>query len=421
MPSIVVVGGQWGDEGKGKIIDFLAQKAAWVVRYQGGSNAGHTVAIGSQKYVLHLVPSGILQPGKMCVIANGVVIDPVALMKEMQELEARGISFTDRFYVSERAHLVMPYHRLLDAAREAGLASIGTTRRGIGPTYADKAFRTGLRAVDLLDRDTLSGKIRMLVMENNRLLAYWQHEPLALDEVVTSFLEAAAYLAPYIRDTTYLVNAALRREEEMLFEGAQGTLLDIDHGTYPFVTSSNTISGGACTGVGVAPQKLNRVIGVIKAYTTRVGEGPFPTELFAEEGEKLRAGGGEYGATTGRPRRCGWFDAVVANYAVMVNGVDAWAVTKLDVLDEMPVIKIAVAYEVDGKITKEFPAAAEKLKICRPVYEELPGWLESTRNVGKYGRLPAKAQQFLKRIEELTNTPIMILSVGARREETIVR
>ena len=422
MPNTVLIGAQWGDEGKGKIIDVLTERVDWVVRYQGGNNAGHTVEIGADKYVLHLVPSGILHAGKKCVIGNGLVVDPVALTKELRGVAERGVDPSGRFFISDRAHVVLPYHRLIDEYREKKPATgsfIGTTKRGIGPTYGDKASRTGLRMGDLLD-PSAETMIRDRVAANNRILAALGAPSINPDETVKATMEAVCYLAPFITDTIPMLHAACRRGESILFEGAQGTMLDIDYGTYPFVTSSSATAGGACTGSGVPPNKINRVLGVVKAYTTRVGEGPFPSELNDATGEALRKAGHEFGATTGRPRRCGWFDAVVARYAAMVNGIDAWAVTKLDVLDGFETIRICVAYECDGQRIDHVPANVRMLERCRPVYEDMPGWNCSTQHVTSWQQLPAKAQAYLRRLEQITGVPMHILSVGPQRERTIM-
>lgn len=422
MPNTVLIGAQWGDEGKGKIIDVLTEKVDWVVRYQGGNNAGHTVEIGSDKYVLHLVPSGILHAGKKCVIGNGLVVDPVALVKEIKGVVDRGIDPAGRFFISDRAHVVLPYHKLIDEFREKKPSTgtmIGTTKRGIGPTYGDKAARTGLRMGDLVDpdRETL---LRARLASNNRILAALGAPELDADAVVRDTLAAVDYLAPFITDTIPMLHEAIGSGKSVLFEGAQGTMLDIDYGTYPFVTSSSATAGGACTGSGVPPHKVDRVLGVVKAYSTRVGEGPFPTELTDAMGERLRKAGNEFGATTGRPRRCGWFDLVVARYSVMVNGIDAWAMTKLDVLDEVETIRICVAYECDGKRLTSVPANVRQLERCRPVYEDVPGWMCSTKDVASWEQLPGKAKAYVRRLEELTGVRVAILSVGPRRDSTII-
>lgn len=421
MPNTVLIGAQWGDEGKGKIIDFLTEEADWVVRYQGGNNAGHTVEIGSERYVLHLVPSGILHPGKKCVIGNGVVVDPVAVVRELADLRQRGIDPRGRLFISDRAHAVFPYHRLVDEYREQTRSrgdKIGTTKRGIGPSYGDKAARVGLRMGDLLDEQfpqLLAARIR----EQNLILSALGAPSLDERAVVAEYSAAARELAPFIADTLTLVNQGIRRGESVLFEGAQGTMLDIDFGTYPFVTSSNATAGGACTGCGVPPHRIDRVIGVIKAYTTRVGEGPFPTELLDETGRMLRETGHEFGATTGRPRRCGWFDAVVARYSVMINGIDLWAVTKMDVLDPVETIRICVAYEHNGRRLDTVPANIRILEKCTPVYEDIPGWKSSTKDIGRFEDLPAPAQAYVRRLEVLTGVPVGYLSVGPGRHSTM--
>jgi adenylosuccinate synthase len=422
MPNTVLIGAQWGDEGKGKIIDVLTQKVDWVVRYQGGNNAGHTVEIGDEKYVLHLVPSGILHAGKKCVIGNGLVVDPVALMKEIQGVVERGIDPAGRFFISDRAHVVLPYHRLIDEYREkkpAAGAMIGTTKRGIGPTYGDKASRTGLRMGDMID-PAAESMLRERIVANNRILAALGGPAVDADDVINTTMEAVNYLRPFIVDTIPMLYSARQKKESILFEGAQGTMLDIDYGTYPFVTSSSATAGGACTGSGVPPHAIDRVLGVIKAYTTRVGEGPFPTELLDETGEAIRKAGHEFGATTGRPRRCGWFDAVIARYSVMVNGIDSWAITKLDVLDDFETLRVCVAYECDGKRLDHVPANVRLLERCRPVYEDVPGWNCSTKNAASWEELPEKAKAYLRRLEELTGVKTSILSVGPRRDSTIM-
>ncbi len=421
MANTVLIGAQWGDEGKGKIIDVLTAAVDWVVRYQGGNNAGHTVEIGSERYVLHLIPSGILRPGTKIVIGHGVVVDPLALVKELTDLEQRGADLHGRFFLSDRAHLVMPYHNLLDACREQAAsagAKIGTTKRGIGPAYGDKAARVGLRAGDLLD-PIFPELLKRRVEEANRVLGAWGQPPVDYAKLLADCQTATLKLAPFIADTIPMLNDAIARKESILFEGAQGTMLDIDFGTYPFVTSSSATAGGACTGVGVAPHRIDRVIGVVKAYTTRVGEGPFPTELLDAMGEQLRKTGNEFGATTGRPRRCGWFDVVVARYSAMINGIDAWALTKLDVLDAVPVIKICVAYECDGARLTTVPANIRKLERCQPVYEDFPGWQCKTTDATTFAELPAGAQAYVRRLEALTGVQVGLLSVGPRRASTM--
>jgi len=422
MPNTILVGAQWGDEGKGKVIDVLTSQADVIVRYQGGSNAGHTVITGGKKYVLHLIPSGILHPGKLCLIGNGVVLDPFDLIREIQMLREHGIEPAGRFFISDRAHMVMRWHRALDAADEARRAhdkKIGTTGRGIGPAYGAKMGRTGLRVGDML-RATFLDTVRTETAVTNETLAAWGAQTLDAAEMVAAYREAAETLRPYIADTVARVNEADRAGQSVLLEGAQGTMLDIDFGTYPFVTSSNPTAGGACTGSGLSPRRIDRVVGVIKCYTTRVGAGPFPTELTDELGERLRQKGGEFGATTGRPRRCGWFDAVVGRYSAMVNGVDFWAMTKLDVLDELPTIKVCTAYRRDdGVLYETFPADLSVLERCTPVYEEMPGWQTPTSSITRYENLPLKARAYVERLIELIGGRLGILSVGPARETTL--
>ncbi len=421
MPNTVLIGAQWGDEGKGKIIDVLTEQVDWVVRFQGGNNAGHTVEIGPEKYVLHLLPSGILRAGKKCVIGNGVVVDPTALVEEVKGLLDRGVDLEGRFFLSDRAHLVFPWHGLIDTAREQAKKSgerIGTTKRGIGPAYGDKAARIGLRMGDLLDPD-FDALFNALLQEKNAVLTAMGAPPLDADRVLAGCRQAGEFLQPFIVDTLPLLHGALARGEPVLFEGAQGAMLDIDYGTYPFVTSSSTTAGGACTGSGVPPHAIEHVLGVVKAYTTRVGEGPFPTELHDEAGRRIQEAGREFGATTGRPRRCGWFDAVVARHACMLNGIHAWALTKLDVLDAFESIQICVAYECDGRRLETVPANVRTLQRCRPVYEEVPGWQTSTAQATCFDELPAAAQAYVRRLEAVTGVPVSILSVGPRRESTM--
>jgi adenylosuccinate synthase len=421
MATTVLVGAQWGDEGKGKIIDVLTEQAVVVVRYQGGNNAGHTVEVGDQKYVLHLIPSGILHPGKVSVIGNGVVVDPIALLGEIEHLCGRGVTIDGNLYVSETAHLVFPYHKVLDEIREEqkGKRKIGTTKRGIGPAYADKGARTGLRLVDLLSPERFSEKLRRKIRENNEIFKAFRAKPLSFARINDEYLACARELRPFITDTVTLLNRAVRDGRNILFEGAQGTLLDIDFGTYPFVTSSNATAGGACVGTGVPPHKVERVVGVMKAYTTRVGEGPFPTELLSDQGVLLRETGREFGATTGRPRRCGWFDAVATRYAVMVNGIDELAVTKLDVLDALPKIKVCVAYKVGDKVYDTLPNDIDLLERCAAVYQEFDGWQTSTRLAQDFDQLPKRARIYLQKLAQLSGAKLSIVSVGARREETI--
>lgn len=423
MSVKVVVGSQWGDEGKGKIIDLLSEKADIVARYQGGANAGHTVVIEGEKYVLHLIPSGILQKDTLCVIGNGVVIDPMALMAEIKLLESKGIEVNGRLFISHRAHVIMPYHKLLDEAKESKDAEkkIGTTGRGIGPAYVDKINRMGVRIVDLLDRKTFSEKLHRNIEEKNEILKkIYGASELDVEQIVSEYQEFDKKMDPYIKDVSVFINESLEKNKNILLEGAQGTLLDIDFGTYPYVTSSNPTSGGACAGIGIGPTRINSVMGVIKAYTTRVGMGPFPTEVSDDE-LNLRELGDEFGATTGRPRRCGWFDAVIANYAVRVNGIDAFALTKLDVLDTFEELKICIAYKYQGTTITNFPSEIRILNECEPVYETLPGWKQSTTTIRQFKDLPANAKKYVEQIEKLTSTPAKIVSVGSGREQTIIR
>ncbi|MEI7900319.1 MAG: adenylosuccinate synthase [bacterium] len=422
MPNTILVGAQWGDEGKGKVIDVLTAQADVIVRYQGGSNAGHTVITGGKKYVLHLIPSGILHPGKQCVIGNGVVLDPFDLLTEIDMLREQGIEPAGRLFISNRTHMVMLWHRALDAADEARRAQdkkIGTTGRGIGPAYGAKMGRSGLRVGDMIRPDFLA-RVKEFTEAANVTLAAWGAPILDVQNMLTSYRQATESLAPYIADTVAFVNAADRAGKSILLEGAQGTMLDIDFGTYPFVTSSNPTAGGACTGSGLSPRRIDRVVGVIKCYTTRVGAGPFPTELCNATGEQLRQKGVEFGATTGRPRRCGWFDAVVGRYAAMVNGVDFWAMTKLDVLDDQPILKICTAYvDAAGVRLETFPADLSLLERCTHVYEEMPGWLTPTSHVTRYEDLPLKARAYVERLVALIGGRLGILSVGPARETTL--
>jgi adenylosuccinate synthase len=420
MANIILVGAQWGDEGKGKVIDVLTEKADVVVRSQGGNNAGHTVHVGGTKYVLHLVPSGVLRENKICVIGNGVVIDPVGLVKELDGLLAFGVKLEGHFFISETAHVVLPYHRSLDEQREnlKGEHKIGTTKRGIGPAYGDKAARTGIRVLDLVKPERFAVLLEQRIREQNEVLKAFGAQPLSFVQVLAEYQAAGARLQPFVTNTVTLLHDALKRKASLLFEGAQGTFLDIDHGTYPFVTSSNTTSGGACTGSGVPPNRIDKVVGVVKAYTTRVGEGPLPTEN-AEIADLLHGMGREFGATTGRPRRCGWFDAVATRHAAMVNGIDELTVTNLDGLDTLDTIKVAVAYEVDGKRYDYVPSDIQVLSRCQPVYEEFPGWKTETSQVSEWKGLPAKARSYLKAIAKLTGAKLTIVSVGPGREQTI--
>ena len=422
MANTILVGAQWGDEGKGKIIDVLTEEADVVVRYAGGNNAGHTVWVGTERYILHLVPSGILRRDKLCVIGNGVVIDPVGLAEEIRGLRRLGVKVGDNLRISETAHVVLPYHRELDVAREQrqGRQRIGTTKRGIGPAYADKAARVGLRMVDLVQPDLFAEKLKRRIRENNQVLRAWGSRPLSYRKVLEAYQAAGTFLKPFVTNTVQVLHRALQEGKSLLFEGAQGTFLDIDHGTYPFVTSSNTTAGGACTGSGVPPNRIDRVVGVMKAYTTRVGEGPLPTEDPAL-GELLHGMGREFGATTGRPRRCGWFDAVAVRQAVLINGVDSLAVTNLDGLDTVETIKVCLAYRVGRRRYDSLPADAAELAACEPVYAEFAGWRTPTSEVRRWKDLPARARAYLRALEDLVGAPIRIVSVGPAREQTIFR
>ncbi len=424
MATAIVVGLQWGDEGKGKITDYLASQADMIIRYQGGNNAGHTVVVGDEEFKLHLVPSGILYPGKTCVLGNGVVLNPGVLLKELSDLRKRGID-TSGIRISDRAHIIMPYHPIIDQLDEASRTSgkIGTTGRGIGPAYVDKFSRyDAIRVVDLLDTDNFRERITSILEVKNKILKQiFGHQGFDLKVMFQEYLQFAEEIRPMVTDTSVLINDAIKKGRKVLFEGAQGTLLDIDHGTYPFVSSSSPAAGGACTGSGVGPNKIDKVIGVIKAYSTRVGEGPLPTELPENLVSKLRDGRGrEYGVTTGRPRRCGWFDGVIAEYSVRVNGVSDLVVMKLDVLDQMETIKICNGYRYRNSIIKEFPSSLKALSECAPIYEEYPGWLTDTTKAKELNELPLRARDYLKRISELAQAPISIVSVGWRREETII-
>jgi len=420
MANTILVGAQWGDEGKGKIIDVLTEQADVVVRTQGGNNAGHTVFLGPKKYILHLIPSGILRKNKICVIGNGVVIDPVSLVGEIEGLRKLGIKTRGNLFISETAHLVLPYHRELDAQRETlkGKNKIGTTKRGIGPAYGDKAARVGLRVGDLIEPDRFAEKLSLRIKENNEVLKALGAKPLSFKKVLADYRAAGNYLKPFVTNTVVLLHQAMRRGADILFEGAQGTFLDIDHGTYPFVTSSNTTAGGACTGSGIAPNRIDRVVGVMKAYTTRVGEGPLPTEN-AEIADMLHAMGREFGATTGRARRCGWFDSVATRHATMVNGIDDLAVTNLDGLDTVETIKVCVAYRHGKKRYEYVPNDAQVLAECEPVYVEFEGWQTPTHKAKTWKQLPPKARAYLKAIAELTDAKLFIASVGPAREQTI--
>jgi adenylosuccinate synthase len=424
MPAIVLIGAQWGDEGKGKVTDLLGGQVGYVVRYQGGNNAGHTVITpDGQKYALHLLPSGILTPGCTPVIGNGVVIDPKVLIAEIDGLAERGLS-AERLLISADAHLIMPHHRALDRVveRYLGSARIGTTGRGIGPAYGDKVARVGIRVQDLLDPGILRKKLEMVLREKNQVLVkVYNRKAIDVAAVVEEYLAYAERLRPYIADTRLLLARALENGETVLLEGAQATLLDVDHGTYPFVTSSNPTAGGACVGSGIPPTRISQVIGVIKAYTTRVGAGPFPTELFDDNGAHLAKVGVEFGTTTGRPRRCGWFDAVVGRYAVRVNGITDLVVTKLDVLSGLPKVPICVGYEVDGQRVDEMPMTQTAFHHATPIYEELDGWWEDVAKARSFADLPVNAQRYVERIEVLCGARVSVVGVGPGREENVVR
>ena len=423
MSNIVIVGTQWGDEGKGKIVDLLAEFADIVVRFQGGNNAGHTMVVDGEQFISHLVPSGILQ-GKTCLLGNGMVVDPEVLVKELDNLNSKGINVgPDRLKISEKAHIIMPYHKAIDLAREnmKGDQKIGTTGRGIGPCYEDKATRRGIRFVDLLDPKDFEDKVKTILEEKNFYLKqYFSAEPIDPSGIIDQYKGYADRLSPHVINISVVMNQAIRENKQILFEGAQGTHLDIDHGTYPFVTSSNTVSGNACCGSGIGPKEISGVVGIVKAYTTRVGSGPFPTELFDEIGDKIQKKGAEFGATTGRRRRCGWLDTVLLRNAARLNGLTGLVITKLDVLDGLEELKICTGYEHNGKIIRDFPASLKTLGSCKPIYEVLPGWMEDISDIRKIEDLPKNARHYLDRIAELTETPIDIVSVGPGREETIV-
>lgn len=424
MSNLIVLGTQWGDEGKGKIVDLLTEKADVIVRYQGGHNAGHTIVMHGEKFVLHLIPSGILHPGKVCVIGNGVALDPHALIEERNDLVRRGIPVGDNLKISDACHLILPYHRAIDKESEnvRGTRRIGTTGRGIGPAYVDKMARIGIRLGDLEHPSLFREKLEQNLAETNYLLEkLFKTHALDAKSIYDETMALADDLLPFIDDTALTLHRALRDGKTLLFEGAQGTLLDVDHGTYPFVTSSNASAGGALTGSGVGPTRIDRVLGVTKAYTTRVGSGPFPTELTDASGENLRQKGQEFGATTGRPRRCGWFDAPAVRYACRINGISEIALTKIDVLDTLPVLKIATGYEIDGKRVDEFPRRVEKLEKARPLFEEHPGWTAPTSGLRSFDRMPENARRYIRRIEELIEVPVTLISTGVDRDDTIIR
>jgi len=420
MMNLAVLGAQWGDEGKGKIVDLLTPRFDIVARYQGGHNAGHTVYVNGTKFVLRLIPSGILHPDVICVIGNGVVVDPQALFSELDELSRNGIDVRNRLFVSDKAHLILPYHRDLDLLSEArrGERKIGTTSRGIGPAYEDKIGRRGIRAGDLADPEALEQNVRDNVVARNRLV---QDSHMEWQPVLAQLRESGKRLLPMVRDISLMLAEAMRAGKSILFEGAQGTLLDIDHGTYPYVTSSNASIGGVCTGLGVGPRAIDGVLGVVKAYTTRVGEGPLPTELTGEMGNRLRDSGNEYGAVTGRPRRCGWYDAVAVRYGVRINGLDALALTKLDVLDGLDRIEVCTAYRCGSRTLTEFPSDLSQLAACEPVYESMPGWDAPTKGAKRFADLPENARRYIARLEQVSGVPAAIVSTGSDRDDTILR
>ena len=421
MPAVVVVGSQWGDEGKGKVSDYLAFDADVVVRYQGGPNAGHTVVVDGEEIQLHLLPTGIVYPDKISVIGNGVVVDPELLVQEMESLRRRGHD-TRGLRVSSRAHLIMPYHRILDALQEEGLGArkIGTTLKGVGPAYMDKSARVGLRVADLLDAETFRDRFMPVLTDKNRVLqGFYGREPLDPEPIIESYLRAGEYIREYVTDTALLVNEAIKSGKRVLFEGAQGTLLDLDHGTYPYVTSSHPIAGGACIGAGIGPNRIDKVIGVVKAFTSRVGDGPFPTELRDEIGQAIRERGHEYGATTGRPRRIGWLDLVIVRYAAMLSGFTSLAVTRMDILSNMDVVRVAYAYKHNGKLLRDFPDSLRILEECEPVYKDFRGWPDIDPSCGAFRDLHPNARRYLEFVMEETGVPISIISLGRERAETL--
>ena len=422
--NLVVIGAQWGDEGKGKLIDILSEDVDITARYQGGNNAGHTVIVGDKEYIFHLIPSAILRPKKICVIGNGVVIDPKAILEEIDGLKKRGLPMTGtQLKISANAHVVMPYHRVMDQLREGKRANkIGTTGRGIGPCYSDKVGRMGIRVIDLLNPRVLKAKLADNLNEKNDIFVkVYGFKNYDFSEIFKEYIKFGKRLKPYICDTALYLNQAIKDKKKILFEGAQGSFLDIDFGTYPFVTSSNATTGGVCSGTGVPPTKIGQVVAALKAYTTRVGEGPFPTEFGKAMDECIRSKGHEFGATTGRPRRCGWFDAVLAKYAVTINGATDLAIMKLDVLDELEEIEIATAYRYKGKIYKDYSHDMDVLAHAKPIYEKWPGWKTSTREIRKYSKLPLAARRYIERLEELLEVPVKYISVGSKRDEIIIR
>ncbi len=421
MANVVIVGAQWGDEGKGKIVDLLTRDADIVVRFQGGNNAGHTIVLKGEKFVFHLIPSGILYEKKICMIGSGVVVDPAVLIEEVSELKQRGYLKDDsQLMVSEEAHLILPYHRRIDVARDR-VFKIGTTGRGIGPAYEDKVARYGIRMADLMDEEVFRKKLNANLLHKNAYLTLvLKEKPFEPSEIFDEFVRYRKEIGKYVKNTSSILYDEIQKGRHILFEGAQGALLDIDHGTYPYVTASNTVAGNACAGSGIGPTMIDSVVGVAKAYTTRVGEGPFPTELKDDVGHRIREKGEEYGATTGRPRRCGWFDAVVVNHAIRINGIREMAITKLDVLNEFDILKICIGYRVNGKTIHHVPSHLETMERSEPIYEELEGWRRDLRGARTVSDLPAQTQRYLKRIEELTQVKVTIISVGSERDETIV-
>jgi len=426
MSTLVVVGSQWGDEGKGKITDLLSEEADIIIRYQGGCNAGHTVVMGDKQFIFHLIPSGILHKGVKCLIGNGVVIDPESLLQEIENLKEKNIEIENNLLIDFKAHVVLPYHKTLDELKETrrGKDKIGTTQRGIGPAYVDKIARTGIRMIDLIDEKFLPKKLENNLNEKDTIFQRLYGRKISNQEkkdILKKYRKYGQLLKRYVTDVSLYLNQAINENKKVLFEGAQGTLLDVDHGTFPYVTSSNPIAGGACTGTGVGPTKIDKVMGITKAYTTRVGRGPFPTEMQGELEEYTRQKGGEFGATTGRPRRCGWFDAVLVNYAVRINGMDSMVLTKIDVLSDFEQIKICTSYKYNEEMIEEFPVNLEILQNCIPVYEELEGWKGDISQITKYRDLPQQLKNYIKRIEELVKTKVIIVSVGPKRSQTIIR
>ncbi|MCP5063756.1 MAG: adenylosuccinate synthase [Ignavibacteriae bacterium] len=421
MSVSIVVGSQWGDEGKGKIVDLLSSEVDIVARYQGGANAGHTIIVDQEKFIFHLIPSGILHKNVKCIIGNGVVIEPNALLEEIQMLENNGIDIKDRILISKNAHIIMPYHKLLDSLKEKNSKKIGTTGKGIGPSYIDKYDRKGIRIVDLLDKEVLEEKIKSNIEEKNNILHnLYGEEKLDVESVLNECFAFTEKILPFISNTSEYLNEAIINNKSVLLEGAQGALLDVDHGTYPYVTSSNPTSGGACTGTGIPPTKITDVIGIVKAYTTRVGLGPFPTELFDEDGKKLGEIGDEFGATTGRERRCGWFDAFLVGYSTQINGINKAVITKLDVLDDFDEIKVCIGYEINGEILKYFPTTPKELESAKPIYKTLPGWKKKTSDIRKYEDLPETTKSYLDFISKQCRFEIKYVSVGPKRSQTIV-